>query len=69
VLGEPGDSTPISKEGVAGDGMPVLGHAAVGVCIALKGLQGFSIQQPEVAHACQVVEDLLDSFPVCRPGV
>ena len=47
LLGEPGDSVVIDKEGVA-----------------LKGSLGFSIQELEVAHACQIVEDSLNYFPM-----
>ena len=67
-LGRPGYSATINKERVACDGALILGHAAVGVRIPFEGVSGLSIREPELARACQVPEDPLDSFPMSWPG-
>src|SRR5712692_4534470 len=68
-LGGPGNSTTVDEEGVAQNGTSILGHAAIHVSVALEGLPGLSVQQPELACARQVVIDTFDSLPVCRPGI
>ncbi len=63
------DGTTINEECVARNGLPVLSHGAIGICVALEDVPCLTVQKAEVTCAGQVVEDPLDGLPMCRPGV